>query len=934
MIKQRLDSLRISRGFVIAAIVLLFLLGVLQVAQGFIDTRDYREQIVALVREQTGQELTIRGKVHVALLPVPTIYLPGLELRNPDRSSFDPALAADMLRVESSFLSLFSGTPEVRSIIIEHPVLEVQRDKEGVLQWGWVNFSSLGALSNTSSTRTLGLKIMNGQITYRDATSEQAITLDQFSLVGNTGETTSIRGEFTMSQRLLAFSVQGGALFKNAAAPLEVRLYSDDKNFAQFSGTADMSQASALFSGKFQLAVEDALGWANAKPKEVSFIDKVIDTEQSKGEKKEPYPMSFAADLTQQGAQSTFENIVFTGIGSNAGGRVSVGWGSLLAVDMNLAFESMHYESWRHFLEQFYVQHEQALSANHYTYVEKDKENPLPANVLFTAQLSSDTLTFGDKQGKNARLDIKLQDAIATVNRFSMQLAGESEVTLFGVLSQSSTKEIRFEGSVEAQGKSLRDLFSTFDRSASDLPEVGLSDFALQSNIFISPKQVRLSEADLKISELHLNGGLVAYNDEQPRIEADVRLRDINFDYFRDNWRAQHAADGSGEFFLQFNKTADLRWLRDLGTRIEFKIEVEQFTFMERSGDVASFKLVVNDGVFELSGLKLNYPDETVEAGLTINGKSETPYLQLSYNGNRLDTSYFLPLPAAPAVAEETAEVPVIADETQPQPYTPPTWSKDLMNMKWLEGMNGSFDISVQRLVHEGKNYDDFKLRSRLENRIMTLEIFGFNYWQGRFDAKGSVYGGNVPGIALSFTLYNAELNDVLFATVGRENISGRVSLSGSLATSGVNWYSWLTQSDATILFNARGVTVSGLNMQGVLDAVAISRTAPDVFNNVNRALVDGATMMDAQGQLNLKEGVLATPGLTLKIDQIIGNLSGEIKLLDWKMELSTLFQFPELTSETIPTMTVQLTGPVNAASLQTDTSSLEAYVAKRIVGK
>jgi hypothetical protein len=64
------------------------------------------------------------------------------------------------------------------------------------------------------------------------------------------------------------------------------------------------------------------------------------------------------------------------------------------------------------------------------------------------------------------------------------------------------------------------------------------------------------------------------------------------------------------------------------------------------------------------------------------------------------------------------------------------------------------------------------------------------------------------------------------------------------------------------------------------------------------------------------------------------GNLTGEVKLLPWKMDLSTYFQFPNLTSETVPNMTVKLYGPLDKPELSTDTSSLEAYVAKRIISK
>ncbi len=144
---------------------------------------------------------------------------------------------------------------------------------------------------------------------------------------------------------------------------------------------------------------------------------------------------------------------------------------------------------------------------------------------------------------------------------------------------------MRFEGSMETKGKSLRQLFTVFDESAASLPETTFGEFYAHSNIFVSPEQVRLSEADVKLSDLRLNGGLVAYFDTNPRLEADVKLKDINFDYFRDVWR-EKAEKGRAEqdFFLKFDNGMNFNWLKKLQTIIDFKVSVDGFTFHGTSG--------------------------------------------------------------------------------------------------------------------------------------------------------------------------------------------------------------------------------------------------------------------------------------------------------------------------------------------------------------
>ena len=72
---------------------------------------------------------------------------------------------------------------------------------------------------------------------------------------------------------------------------------------------------------------------------------------------------------------------------------------------------------------------------------------------------------------------------------------------------------------------------------------------------------------------------------------------------------------------------------------------------------------------------------------------------------------------------------------------------------------------------------------------------------------SGSLYGGKVPGgLSLGFSLYNGRIarhcSRKLF---DRKNIAGSVSITGTLATSGINPLSWVSQSDATLTVAARG---------------------------------------------------------------------------------------------------------------------------------
>ena len=261
-------------------------------------------------------------------------------------------------------------------------------------------------------------------------------------------------------------------------------------------------------------------------------------------------------------------------------------------------------------------------------------------------------------------------------------------------------------------------------------------------------------------------------------------------------------------------------------------------------------------------------------------------------------------------------------------------WSENLIDMSWLGGISGTVDLSIGKLIYKDLVFNNVKIQNKFGNNLMTFNTLLFSYWGGQCSVTGSIYGGKVPGFVSNISLTDMHLGDMLKDLTGRDNVYGNFSLNASLNTSGVNVLSWVTQAEGKMVFVGRGVTTQGLNLPAVVDAVAASRTAADVVNNVGKRLVDGATVFSVDGNVNLKNGILRTPGLVLRSNAIVGNMIGEVRLVSWNMDFTTMFQFPELTTETVPTMNIQLSGPLKSGEMHTDTSSLEAYVAKRIISK
>lgn len=117
-------------GAILAAVVALLL-----IVPAFLDWNEYKPQIRQAVLDATGRELVIGGDIGLRLLPSPALTLSDVRLSN-----FEDGTTPDMVRVSAfdvrlAFWPLFTGTVAVSSIVLEDPVIVLERRADGTANW-------------------------------------------------------------------------------------------------------------------------------------------------------------------------------------------------------------------------------------------------------------------------------------------------------------------------------------------------------------------------------------------------------------------------------------------------------------------------------------------------------------------------------------------------------------------------------------------------------------------------------------------------------------------------------------------------------------------------------------------------------------------------------------------------------------------------------
>lgn len=938
-------------GFIALAVI------VVQLVPRLVSVQPYADQVVAHIKAATGAQVSLTGGAALTMLPSPTLMLYGLKISNPEVER-SPVVQVARLDIGVNMLSALSGSPTPKSVTLWNPEANFEKNADGTIVWGYLGPSLFKNLK--ANAADMDFTLQSGRVSFANKQTGDVLDMNAISASGTWAEKSGLKGTLNYNGAPMQFSASREGRTGNT--PFAVNFAQGSENNFSLQGNVDFTAEEPNAAGKLSMSA------ANISPLMLGDQGKDI-----------TLPLKLSADYSQKEDTLQLSNMELESGKSKAKGEFRWNRGDSKAQRLTLDFATLDVTQ---FLPLLIPEKKEKNSKPEPSRLEKllsDKVRSVQMDVKAAEVIR------GEQVWTAANFNGELNEGTVVVNQFSIGLPGGSKIALFGLISQTDVQGVRFEGNCEASGASLKQLLTVFDESASGLPEMGFGEFNIRSNLFISKELLRLSEADMKFSEIALKGGLVAYFDTKPRIEANVRLRNINFDYVRDSWREKARKDAaSNDYFLRLNEQFNYDWLKRLATSIDFKVEVDGFTFLERKGTAASFRIFAQSGEFGIYNAKFNFNPDITEANLIIDVKGEKPNVNLMLNTDTLSSDYFAvvpsstpppepapvttaPAPDMPAMTAPAAPAPVVPAATdgaaEPAPLldkvisttpqsliisdaqgqTPATtapaasnqggWSEKLLDMSWIESINGTFDISIGKLTHQSRLFQNFKMFAKLERNLLTFQTLTFAHWGGSFSINGTIFGGQVPGMSMGFVIASADLRQMLKNMLGVNDIGGKVSVSGTIETSGVNLLSWVSQANAQMVFAGRGVSIQGLDVASVITAVTASRTAADTFNNVNLSLVNGTGEYSADGTINVQRGVVSTAGIGMKTGKILGNVKGDLKLIPWTISMSSLFQFPELSTDTVPTLTLKWDGPLAKPVFQVDTQSLEAFVSKRITG-
>ncbi len=177
----------------LAALVLLVVIAAV-VLPMVVDPNDFRDEIVAKVKEQTGRDLVIQDDIGLSVFPWLGVELGGLSLGQAQGFGDQPFAAVKRVQVRAKILPLLSKELEVDTVVVDGLRLNLVRTETGATNWD--DLAKPGEAEAADEQKPAaggegqplqrlaigGIQIGDARIDWDDRQAGQRVTIEDFSL--------------------------------------------------------------------------------------------------------------------------------------------------------------------------------------------------------------------------------------------------------------------------------------------------------------------------------------------------------------------------------------------------------------------------------------------------------------------------------------------------------------------------------------------------------------------------------------------------------------------------------------------------------------------------------------------------------------------------------------------------------------------------------
>ena len=143
-----------------------------------LDLNDFKDELVAVVEEQTGRDFAIAGDLdlHVSMALTPTVTVEGVRFGNADWGTAENMLSVERFEARAALLPLLSDVVEIKRLVLIGATVSLEKNAAGDANWVLGTGSAQPAAAEPSSGDLPALDLQEIEIRdvvfrYADASS-------------------------------------------------------------------------------------------------------------------------------------------------------------------------------------------------------------------------------------------------------------------------------------------------------------------------------------------------------------------------------------------------------------------------------------------------------------------------------------------------------------------------------------------------------------------------------------------------------------------------------------------------------------------------------------------------------------------------------------------------------------------------------------------
>lgn len=549
-----------NKVLIIIAGLLVTLVALVLIVPGFMNWNQYRGMIQAEAAKATGRAVEIDGDIRIQLIPAPRLVIENARLANIEGASSADMITLKRLEVHVALAPLVSGAIRVQSVILVEPELRLE-----ILETGRNNFtftpepkvapavpnapqSLAPPPSATSPEAPLfefqpqlsidNFTIEGGRVSFKNAGNGHTETIEylngRFAMAALKGPWEA-SGSAVVRGIPLSFLGSTGAIVQGRTLPFNFDLTAIPGTVrTQFSGAFTNLQAEPTVKGKIAISGKSL----------DAILSAIAGLPATGGALARPFGIDATVVASARGADITGIGVRFTD--TQLSGAIKVKSGEATEIEISLAANRLDLDGFLRTPAPVTGKPASkgavpppAAPKTKSPGSKPSKEKPaavidlarLPKNLSAKVNLSVQAVTYRGQPIRQAKLNYSLAGQEITLNQFSALLPGNTDVALFGFITQSDGAP-QFEGNLDAATSDLRKFLSWLDIDTEGVAVGKLRQLTLGAKLAARPDAARLRDFKLRFDGTTVSGDASVLLGARPGIDARISVDRINLDSY------------------------------------------------------------------------------------------------------------------------------------------------------------------------------------------------------------------------------------------------------------------------------------------------------------------------------------------------------------------------------------------------------------------